>query len=939
MNIENELKLIPNKEVSEEQVIKMLAKKGIVIQKEGKMVHQEDTYFDDKDGTLEKSGGSFRIRRKKDKIAVTYKMPIESDTEYKQRKEYEITVPGEYMETGIDMQTAIELLKKQYPEIEFPEDMGEILTVINDRKRTNLVCPDGAIIEMAFDSLQGKDGDGEIYHIQPEIEFETIEGNPENLTTIYETINEEFPEQTSKNTLSKYARTKKEITEQKLTLEELSACALFTQILRSTQFDKLKYKGQILHRYDKPTIPQLDNFKDFDYLVNRIKAIKKGEYKIQVPESVIEKEGIADLLQSGTYEIKDEINLEDMFCLLLSDVNYRVADEVLVDFLDKVYYADDKAITNRLSHSQQVMLGTGLTCKSSQVKTSLGERLTCMISALSHDIGHVPLSHTMEKVIDDEEGLFSHETNGKRVVNTIYNLNKSEMIRDIQRYIQGSPNYEIEDILENKKNEIGKAIEEHSRTNSETRGNGPNVQIPRACDKICYVVSDIRDLTEYAKSTGESIDILQNDWIKESIEEIFKERPYFHKKRKEVLNSGYIDFIKNGDYGRALVNTINSITMIRHGGHQYYDVNQDIWNFMIKLIERTKQTRKSMGIEGNKGKMKQMARFLLLKVTNQYLREFKGDKEKAKWAAIDYITNMGEIDLLDYAKKVTVVSDKQLTGKQPITDAEMRALKNQICVQVQNACIASGKTKKEASQEIQKIQEQLKKLSSEEIISLYSRFCLTQDSEIENIKSIKKTEDTQLKLRQTPNLTIEDILIELGIADGDMVSKKIYDRYYQTGTPGRTVRVRRIQGQDTQTLTVKDNIHKNVKELSRKRNDTVSGQDLTVEEMIDKINAENPGLNVSILSNIPLKELEIRRTEYIRNVKGEQVIISNDSVTSAEGKTIREIEIKCPESSKLISYLKKRLQEIFGNKVKFTKQPKVSNFIPTTHSSEDGDLR
>lgn len=379
--------------------------------------------------------------------------------------------------------------------------------------------------------------------------------------------------------------------------------------------------------------------------------------------------------------------------------------------------------------------------------------------------------------------------------------------------------------------------------------------------------------------------------------------------------------------------------MIRHGGHQYYDVNQDIWNFMIKLIEKTKQTRKNMGIENDKSKMEQMARFLLLKVTNQYLREFKGDKEKAKWAAIDYITNMGEIDLLDYAKKVTVVSDKQLTGEEPITDEEMRVLKNQICLQVQNTCIASGKTKKEAFQEAKKTQERLSKLSSEEIISLYSSFSLVQDSEIANIKSIKKTEDTQLKLKQTPNLTIEDILIELGIADGDMVSKKIHDRYYQTETPGRTVRIRRIQGQGTQTLTVKDNIPKNVKELSRKRNDTVSGQDLTVEEMINKINTENPGLDVSILSNIPLNELEIRRTEYIRTIKGEQVIISNDSVTSTEGKTIREIEIKCPESAKVISYLKKRLQEIFGNKVKFTKQPKVSNFIPNTHSSEDGELR
>lgn len=544
MKIENELKLIPSKEVSMEQIIEVLNTKGIVISKEGKIVHQEDTYFDDKAATLEKAGGSFRIRRRKDKIAITYKMPIESNTEYKQRKEYEITLPYEYIETGIDMQTAIELLKKQYPEIKFPEDMEEVLTVINDRNKNNLICPDGTVIEMAFDSLQGKEKNEKLYNIRPEIEFETINGRPENLTKIYEIISQEFPGQTSKNTLSKYARTKKEITKQKLNMDELAACSLFSQILNSTQFDKLKHKGQILHRYDKPTIPQLDSFKDFDYLVDRIARIKNGEYKIQIPENIAKQKEIADLLQNATYEIKDDIDLEDMFCLLLSNVYYKVADEVLAYFLNKEYFASYKAITNRLSHSQQVMLGTGLTCKSSQVKTTLGERLTCMISALSHDIGHVPLSHTMEKVIDNEEGLFSHESNGKRVINTIYNLNKSKMIRDIQRYNQGSQDYEIEDILEDKKDEIGKAIEEHSRTNSETRGNGPNVQIPRACDKICYVVSDIRDLTEYAKSTGESIDILQNYWIKESIKEICKEKPYLREEIEGMLSSEYIDFIK-----------------------------------------------------------------------------------------------------------------------------------------------------------------------------------------------------------------------------------------------------------------------------------------------------------------------------------------------------------------------------------------------------------
>ena len=187
MNIENELKLIPGKGITREQVVKILTKLGIDVPEKGKIGHQEDTYFDDKEDTLEKSGGSFRIRRKKYKTQVTYKIPIESSTQYKQRKEYEIVVPEEHRQ-DIDMSLAIQLLRKKYPELTFPENMGEILTVINDRNKTNLTCPDGTVLEMAFDRLQGRDAQGNLYHVRPEIEFETISGNPDNLTTVYETI-------------------------------------------------------------------------------------------------------------------------------------------------------------------------------------------------------------------------------------------------------------------------------------------------------------------------------------------------------------------------------------------------------------------------------------------------------------------------------------------------------------------------------------------------------------------------------------------------------------------------------------------------------------------------------------------------------------------------------------------------------------------------------
>lgn len=924
MNIENELKLIPTKDITIKQIIDLLETQGIGFFGEGKLTHQEDIYFDNENGTLEKSGGSFRIRRKKDDIYVTYKTPIKSSTEYKQRREYEVKVPQEYIQ-NIDMNLAINLLREQFPQLVFPENMHEILTVINDRNKVDLTCNDGTVIEMAFDTLQGKDKDGEIYSIKPELEFETKSGYPKNLITIYDIISRAFPGQISKNSLSKYARTKREIQKSHLTLEEISTCALLSAILNSNEFSKLRYKGQVLHRYDKPTIPQLDNFKDFKYLVDRLSKIKKGQYKLPITQRIAEQEG---LLESKEYKVKEDIDLEDMFCLLLAEGDYKVADEALADFLDRKYFQEDKAETNRLSHSQQVMLGTGLACKSSQVNTSIEERLTCMISALSHDIGHVPLSHIMEEVIRDEEGFFSHEANGRNVVNRIYEQNLEAMVQNIRTYF---PDYSIEEIkrvLDGKKSEIGKSIADHSRSNSETRGVGPNVQIPRAADKIHYVVSDVCDLIKHSKRTNRPIDILDDEWIEQAIKCVCKDRPYLYEKVKEQLHASYIDHLKKGKYGRAVVNTINSIRNVKHGGHEYYDVDQDMWDFMVQLIKRTKHTREDIGIDDSREKMKQMARFVLVKVTNEYLQEFNGDKEKARQTAVNHITNMGEIDLLQYAKEVTVISDKQLKGNAQVTETEMIALKGQICKQVQKLGDLAGKNKREIARRVKEIESFLQRASDEEIIEFYSKLRIVQQAEVENIEQIRKTEDTQLKIKQTPNVSIDDIFAELNLENGGTVTRHTYrDKYYWTSDEGRTISIRQEDGESTQTLLVKNAIHKNVKQVNRHKYETTADRGLTVEQMVSIINKENPGLNVTIASNEPMTELTIRRIDYAMEYEGEKVIFSSDMAINDRGKVYREIEVKCPGNNRKISEIKKKLQEIFGDRIKFTKKSKIDHFI------------
>lgn len=92
--------------------------------------------------------------------------------------------------------------------------------------------------------------------------------------------------------------------------------------------------------------------------------------------------------------------------------------------------------------------------------------------------------------------------------------------------------------------------------------------------------------------------------------------------------------------------------------------------------------------------------------------------------------------------------------------------------------------------------------------------------------------------------------------------------------------------------------------------------------MLEIINRENPGLNAQVESEIPIKELKTRRTEYVRSIKDTKVTFSNDDVMGADGRTFQEIEIKCPESTKTIRYLKERLKAIFGNKFRTTKDSK-----------------
>ena len=929
MNIENELKLIPGKGIRREQIVEILRTLGIQVPEKGKIIHQEDTYFDDKEGTLEKSGGSFRIRRKQGKTQVTYKIPIKSNTEYKQRKEYEIVVPKEY-EQNLDMYLAIKLLKGQYPELVFPENMEEILTVINDRNKIDIICPDGTVLEMAFDTLKGKDAQGILYTIPSEIELETISGNPENLTDVYDEILKKFPGQIKQNVLSKYARTKNVIRDKKLNLEDVAACAILSEILNSEEFSKLQYKGQILHKYDKPTLTNLDNFKNVDYLVEKITKIKSGEYKPPIPKELAQKSEVIELLNGEEYEEKDEIDLEDMVCILLSDINYGVTAEVLADFLNKKYYSPDCATTNRLSHSQQVMLISGLIAKSSLVGASFEERFSSMITGLSHDIGHVPMAHNLEAILKKIDGIFSHEVNGKRTLDRIYHNSEEKMLKIMENYFPGNKLGEMQDVLEDKATQIKSGIANHSRKGAEHREKGIVLQAARLSDKM-YAFSDTRDLELATKEN-----ILDDSWINNMVLKISGDNQQLAEIFKQRLEQEYFQYMRKGDFGRAVVNAANTVHHHKVGEVTKYNVDQDIWTFMEKLIDRVKQIRKDSKIDEKKGNMTASAELYINEwLYKEWLRN--GGNAELTWDnLLTHITCVGEKEVFEYIKGLKSDSEKIdsdiAENNAPLPKEDIDKFIQYMKYKKRNEHKKNGMTTEQADAEVAKIEQYLQQITSDDILKSFSRDFVRRLPDMRVVDAIK-TEihdmaDVQLKIQPTFENGLNSIYNQLEIKDDTTsVRQELKDEYYSGRYNGRVnsgLKIRVRNNGKTKTLAVKVSEQKNVSERIEKCYTyelAPDEQNLTVEQMLQKLKEQHPGLDIELEGCKPINVLGIIRNVYPRMYKGYEVQFKDDFVTGENGKTFREIEVTCPEHPPIVSDIKKELKK--AKKYIFVKDSKI----------------
>lgn len=611
------------------------------------------------------------------------------------------------------------------------------------------------------------------------------------------------------------------------------------------------------------------------------------------------------------------MTLEDMVCLLLSDVKYRVADEALADFLNVNYYGTDHAMTNRLSHSQQIMLGSGLIAKSSEVKANLAERLTCMISGLSHDIGHVPMAHTLEGILNQMDGLFSHELNGKVTIDNIYEQAKEKMVMEIRKRFPDVDEHVIQDVLEGKVVEIEDAVINHSRKGSENRSEGINNQAPRETDKICYAASDICDLIRYARTVqGQEVNVLEEEWLEQAIRKICGENEDLAKDVRTMLESRYIKHLKEENYGRAVVNAINSIEGVKRGGTTYYDVNQKIWKFIEELIARVKDVREQMGIELAKDEMSKAAMsFIVEELYKEYVQN-NGNIDLSWDNLLKTITSMGELDVFNHlVRKNQLALLEYLKDKQTITPEEASQIIAGMSDRVYDISKIKGMTDDEARESAEKIRSDLRQLTSEQVLDYFKKYKFISSIPIQPIiAEMHDRADIQLKMNPGYNVSLDEIWRDLKMdTEGHSRSKTIKDQYYKVKQKGEstkdvTAKVRQVEGENFKTLIVKVPIEKNVSERMTKKYKVQGTLDSSVQELMQELLKENVGLDIELVGVEPYESIDVRRTEFIRNYGADQVVFTQDTFNGGNGPIMHEIEIKCPSFPKTVAKIKAKIK-------------------------------
>lgn len=834
MSIENELKLIPHDGgTSRTRILEALRDNGYTITDTPKVVLIDDIYYDDQNRKLLDNGSSLRIRRSKGKVLVTYKikLPSSEDVKYKQRDEFEEEIPAEYIKRNgeVAIEDAIKVLKAKYPELEFPEGLQRVVHVRNNRNKINVKAQDGSTIEAAFDDLYAFDEYGNRFTMKNEMEFEALSGNPDNLNTIYEILNAKFD--VEKNDTPKYARAVKEMIEQKqnMSLEEITLCAMLSDIIGTREFNQLKYKGQILHDYRVPMPPNLDleNFKDPSYLISKISAVKRVK----------------------GYNPGRIRNLEDMFSCYFSDMSYQDIEYKLIKFLNEYYHDDDQAITNRLSHSQQVMLITGLISRSREISEQERKPLLCMVSALIHDIGHVPGAHPTEALLGSLDGFFSHESNGRTVVERIITDDMDYIVDTIKQYCnsvgQSYSDDKIREMILKSKIQLKKSIESHSRTNSEKRGEGTVVQLPREADKICYGISDIVDIIKRTNRTGEQLPegFLTQEWKEKTVAKLGKG----YAEREEIIRKKIEEFeklIRTGNFGELTTEIANTVRENVNDGRVYYDVEQDTWDILNGMIDYVKGFRKTGIVDGKKKEFSQAAMILVIKTFNEAMAQTNGNVEDAWELALAEITRHNDLDVMNMLNEMHAQFERDPEG-------------------LKKALGKGG---------------------------------ILDPTNIEKLDNA----DRQIKIHPRGMFGLTEMLPFFGEEYRTPKPDRLRDTYF-SNDDGLSVCLREYVGTMRQELIVKRKREKGVMQVEREKFVTEDLTGISLPELIEKFNTEHSEFNVQIPNTTSKCMLNTIRTTA-ENEDGVALRIDKTTIIGESGKRIPmedTIEIECSSRDRI----------------------------------------
>lgn len=862
MSVENELKMIPREKIKSEEILNLLQSYGYIQNDALKLSRQEDTYYDDKNKTLYKNNCSFRIRKKGKNFVVTYKSPIDSNTEYKQREELEADIPEMYIQENgtVMVEDAIDILRRKYPDVNIPKDLVMAVKVVNNRNKANIISKDNSVIEMAFDDLHIENARGNTFEMNNEMECELISGKPEVLSELYNTIYKNYDIQ--KNELSKYSRAIKEMNEQRdnMSLDEVTICSMLSSIINTKEFQQLSHKGQMIHDYriEIPDNLKLDNFKDPEYLIEKISEIKRTK----------------------NYKPGKIKTLEDMFLCFFSDMSYRDIEYRLVNFLNDNYYREGTPITNRMLHSEQVMLITGLISKSKEISENERNSLLCMTSALVHDIGHVPGAHPTEQILGDLDGFFSHEINGRNVLERVITENENNILNTIKSHMEEvGTEYSDEKIKEYiQKNKIlmKKSIEAHSRTNSEKRGDGTAVQLPREADKICYCASDIADILKRARNNDEfTVKFFTDEWKEEMISTLGKgyEKSEIIKQKIEAIEK----LINTNNFGEITTSIANTVRENINDGKTYYDVEQDTWDIVNGMIKNVKDLRKFGTVDNKRTQLQYAVTFFIVRKFNESLAKCNGNIDMAWDKAIQDITQSNDLDILNSLNEI----------------------------------------------------KEMYKNQSEELKNAYLEGGILDTSKIQKLDN----SDRQIKIQPRGKFQISDLQPCLGQNWATPEPESIKDIYFLP-QEGLSLCLREYVGTTRKQFIMKRKRDKDgVTQVEREKYVSESYNGAELQELIEQFNAEHPDFKIDKPVGAPECIIETTRNNT-ENEQGVMLRRDRSTIITDAGKIEmpETIEIECSDRNE-IKEVKRQLSEFLD------KQEITLKAVSTKETKEEQAMR